>query len=210
MRAVTVLVYSDQRMFGSALADSLDGAAFHVLGVVDRSDALRVEVGCLQPEVCAIDVADGDEGAHLFRTVRSECPGTRIVVLAGDGLARLWEAYETGLVDGAVSKSQGLDTIRTAVGRAARGERFAPAVPRPSTSPPPAVVSLTVREHQILRLLAHGATTRQILATLAISPNTLRTHVQHVLNKLHAHTRAQAVQVALTARLLLDSDEDVS
>jgi DNA-binding NarL/FixJ family response regulator len=211
MRAVTVLVYSPQRMFCSALAVSLDDEGHQVLGVVEHADDLPVEVRRIQPEVCAMDLAAAEDvEENLLDVVRRECPDTHIVVLTCRDDAVLWQAYDAGLVDAVVSKTHGLDTIRTAIDRAALGERFALASARPSPTPRPAHVSLTAREWEILRLLARGATTHQIMAALAISRNTLRTHVQHLLDKLHAHTRAQAVQNALTTRLLVDSDQVVS
>jgi DNA-binding NarL/FixJ family response regulator len=211
MRAVSVLVYSAQRMFCTALADSLDDEVHQVCAVVGRADDLRVAARGARPDICAIDVGAGDRAAYrLFEAVRSECPDTHIVVLTSSADASLWRAYDAGLVDAVVSKIHGLDTIRTSIDRAALGERFALASARPAATPRPAHVSLTAREREILRLLAHGATTRQIMAALTISPNTLRTHVQHLLNKLHAHTRAQAVQAAVKARLLVESDEVVS
>jgi DNA-binding NarL/FixJ family response regulator len=211
MRAVSVLVYSDQRMFCSALADSLDDEGHQVRAVVARADDLRVEARRAKPDICAMDVGAGDRAADkLFEAIRSECPDTRIVVLTSSDDASLWQAYDAGLVDAVISKIHGLDTIRTSIDRVALGERFALASARPSVIPRSAHVSLTAREYEILRLLARGATTHQIMTAMTISPNTLRTHVQHLLNKLHAHTRAQAVQAALTARLLVESDKVVS
>lgn len=211
MRAVSVLVYSDQRMFCSTLAEALDNGAHQVRAAVDRVENLRTETRGARPDVCVMDVrADHGDADDLFVAVRTECPGTHIVVLTSSDDPAVWRAYDAGLVDAVVSKIHGLDTIRTAIDRASLGERFALASPRPPAPPRAGRVSLTAREREILRLLARGATTRQIMATLAISPNTLRTHVQHVLNKLHAHTRAEAVQAALRGRLLVEFDEVVS
>ena len=52
---------------------------------------------------------------------------------------------------------------------------------------------LTQRELQVLRLLANGTGTRQGAKALGISPNTLRTHVQNLLQKLGVHSRLEAV-----------------
>lgn len=56
---------------------------------------------------------------------------------------------------------------------------------------------LTLTETKVLRLIAAGLTTRQIAAELHMMPNTARTHAQNINAKLHAHTRAQAVSVAM-------------
>lgn len=61
---------------------------------------------------------------------------------------------------------------------------------------------LTARELQVLQLLAQGLRASQIAEELTISPKTVASHVQHVLIKLGAHTRAQAVAFAYEARLI--------
>jgi len=71
-------------------------------------------------------------------------------------------------------------------------------VPTNSTAPAP----LTRRERDVLRCLAAGMTAREIAASLLISHNTARNHVQNVLHKLNAHNRAQAVASAYSHGLL--------
>jgi PAS domain S-box-containing protein len=68
----------------------------------------------------------------------------------------------------------------------------------PSGEPP----KLSPRELEVLRLLSAGATTHAIAAALFISPATVRTHVQAILHKLGAHTKLEAVSIALQHRLV--------
>jgi DNA-binding CsgD family transcriptional regulator len=56
---------------------------------------------------------------------------------------------------------------------------------------------LTGRECDVLRLIADGLTDRQIAARLQVAPDTARTHTRNALEKLNAHTRAQAVALAI-------------
>lgn len=208
MRPVSVVVWDDQRMFASALATSLENATTHrVLGVVERAEDLPAELQSLHPDVCVMDVVDhGRTRTALINAIRVESPEVRVLVLTSSDNADLWEAYEAELVDAVVTKSHGLDTIRTAIDRVALGERFAVAFARPPVPVRTMPVSLTERERDILRMLARGADTHQIMEALAISRNTVRTHVQHLLDKLHAHTRAQAVQIAMATHLLREPD----
>ena len=60
----------------------------------------------------------------------------------------------------------------------------------------PAASPLTAREREVLDLLAQGLDQNQIAKELVISPKTVATHIQHVLPKLGAHSRAQAVAIA--------------
>ena len=60
----------------------------------------------------------------------------------------------------------------------------------------------TRREHQVLKLLAEGGSTSAIAEQLHISRFTVRNHIQKILSKLGAHSRAEAVAVALRNHLL--------
>ena len=60
----------------------------------------------------------------------------------------------------------------------------------------PATLPLTEREREILRLLAIGATSASIADSLCISHKTVRNHIQHILEKLGAHSRLQALAIA--------------
>jgi DNA-binding CsgD family transcriptional regulator len=55
---------------------------------------------------------------------------------------------------------------------------------------------LTPREREVLGHLADGHTTREIATLLGISVSTVRNHIEHILHKLHAHSRLEAVAVS--------------
>ena len=74
--------------------------------------------------------------------------------------------------------------------------RVAPRPDRAEPASPSVGASLTMREREILRFLAHGLSQAQIAKELFISPKTVGGHIQHVLTKLEVHSRAQAVAVA--------------
>lgn len=61
---------------------------------------------------------------------------------------------------------------------------------------------LTQREREVISLLAEGYGTGEIAHQLSISPNTVRNHVQHILQKLQVHSRVEAVTYALKHNLV--------
>jgi DNA-binding NarL/FixJ family response regulator len=65
-----------------------------------------------------------------------------------------------------------------------------------------AFADLTTRESEVLRLLARGLNQEEIARALAISPATVGTHIQRILNKLDVHSRTQAVALAYRERLV--------
>jgi DNA-binding CsgD family transcriptional regulator len=72
----------------------------------------------------------------------------------------------------------------------------AAASPRSEPAELPQAPSLTEREREVLRHLAAGHTTRQIADVLCISTATVRNHIQHILAKLGAHSRLEALAIA--------------
>jgi PAS domain S-box-containing protein len=74
-----------------------------------------------------------------------------------------------------------------------------PAVPVTMRDPAPEISStlpLSEREQEVLRLIAAGEDTKVIADRLCISPATVRNHIQHILEKLDAHSRLQALAIA--------------
>jgi len=67
---------------------------------------------------------------------------------------------------------------------------------------------LTMREHEVLALMAFGLANKEIAARLSLSRRTVESHIDHILGKLDAPTRARAVAIAGRAGLLDDSDDD--
>jgi PAS domain S-box-containing protein len=65
------------------------------------------------------------------------------------------------------------------------------------TEPKTLLKDLTQREHEILTLMAQGYGTREIAQELSISTNTVRNHIQHILEKLQVHSRLEAVAFAI-------------
>ena len=84
--------------------------------------------------------------------------------------------------------------------------------PRPARSLSPedqaALASLTPREREVLRWMAHGLTNREIAERLVVSPNTVKKQVDSILSKLGVHTRAAAVRKAILGGLLEDPTDD--
>jgi PAS domain S-box-containing protein len=70
------------------------------------------------------------------------------------------------------------------------------------TRSPAREADLTNRELEVLRLLAKGATTGAIAEQLHISRTTVNNHIQHILRKLNAHTRLEAIRRAELAGLI--------
>ncbi len=122
-------------------------------------------------------------------------------------LALAAEALETGNALGGVPTS--LFVLGVALLFAALGIWLGmELVPRPAPTPfvrnAPAVKALGIspRECAVLNLLADGASNKAIARQLAISPNTVKTHVARLFEKLNARSRTQLVRNARELRVL--------
>jgi len=69
------------------------------------------------------------------------------------------------------------------------------------TPPLPELPHLTPRQSEVLRMLEHGRSTRQIAQELHLSPETVRNHIRHVLRALGVHSRLEAVTLVRRQQL---------
>jgi DNA-binding NarL/FixJ family response regulator len=205
-----VLVVDDHQMFAESVARILgDEADLEVVGVVGNAADARAAAASAQPDVVLLDFGLPDlDGATTARLLRDEHPSTQIVMLTGqidDGVFAA--AIEAGCV-GVVTKDKASSELLSAVRAAGAGElaippatlaRLLPILRRDGQSAKP---QLTSREHEVLELLAEGASTVTIAERLVVSPHTVRNHVQRILVKLEVHSKLEAVAVALRLGLV--------
>ena len=209
---VRVLLVDDQALFREALATLLQvRPEIEVVGEArDGDDAVR-QVAALRPDVVLMDLhMPVLDGTAATRRLRVEHPGTRVLALTTfDDDEDVFAALRAGAV-GYLLKDVTSDRLVEALLAAARGEsvlqpsvaarvvaRFAQLPDDGPPRPQPLVVPLSDRELEVLRLLADGASNREIAAALFLAEGTVKNHVTNVLAKLGARDRTQA---ALRAR----------
>jgi two-component system nitrate/nitrite response regulator NarL len=204
---VDILICDDHGMFAGGLADALSGTGSDVVATTSDPDQVGRLVEDLRPEVFLMGARySGVERLDVLPHVRKASPGTSLMLLASASTS-VWDAFDSGQVAAVVTKQCTFATIERSLERVRRGERFTLGIDRPSVNrTPTGDVPLTPRERDVLREMVAGATTSEMSRALDISVNTVRTHVQHVLDKLGVGTRVQAAQLAVERRLL-DPDE---
>jgi DNA-binding NarL/FixJ family response regulator len=165
-----------------------------------------VEVRGCAPDVVLLDrrLPDGD-AIDVIGKLTAAGAG-RVLVLTGEATAsvaaRVAEAGGAGLL----LKSASLDELEDAVRKVADGEvvfgpEFLAGVLNRLTGRTPSAM-LTARERQTLGHLADGATTTEMADRLGVAHNTVRNHVQRVLEKLGARSKLEAVAIARREGLL--------
>jgi DNA-binding NarL/FixJ family response regulator len=212
---VRVLVVDDQALFREALATLLEvRPEIEVVGEAANGAQALDRVATLRPDVVLMDLhMPVLDGIAATRRLRVEQPGIRVLALTTfDDDEDVFAALRAGAV-GYLLKDVSSERLVEALLAAARGEsvlqpsvaakvvaRFARmADDEPVPRPQPLVVPLSDRELEVLRLLAEGASNREIAAALFLAEGTVKNHVTNVLAKLGARDRTQA---ALRARAL--------
>ncbi|HEV8653220.1 MAG TPA: response regulator transcription factor [Actinomycetes bacterium] len=165
-------------------------------------------VGRLRPDLVVVD-ADLALVSRptLVETVLDQLPETRVMLLTQEiDLELLLAAIRSGAV-GVVGKKSGTRTVLRAVQAALDGEGVVPRAMLPelfrrlldlgerATDSP--LNRLSPREREVLALLGRGWNNARIGRELFISPHTVRTHVQNILQKLEMHSKLEAATFAM-------------
>jgi DNA-binding NarL/FixJ family response regulator len=209
-RPITVVIADDQRMVRRGLAVML-GSEADIEVVAEAGDG-REAVALVRrfaPRVALFDIRMPIlDGLTAAREVLAQCPATQVLILTTfDADEYVYEALRAG-VSGFLLKDAPADQLVTAVRSLAAGDalidpvitrrlisRFALAA-RPRGALPDELRSLTVRELDVLRLLARGLSNNEIARELVVEESTVKTHVSRILIKLNLRDRVQAVVFA--------------
>jgi two-component system, NarL family, response regulator LiaR len=209
LRPIRVLIADGDDLARNAIRTALADGRLSVVGqAADAPQAVSLASRC-EPDVILLDAGLPPEGGlaamHELSAVVPEaraillgCPeedDAGLIALAHGAAGYLSRGIELGSLAHAV---EGVMAGEAAISRALAGllidhvrelsTRLAGM--RPVRSP------LTTREWEVLDLLRQGASTAQIAKDLVLSPDTVHSHVQHILRKLHAHSRAEAIAIA--------------
>ena len=202
MPPISLLIVDDHTLFRQGLVSLLLGEpGFRVLGeAACGEEALRLAAE-LQPDVVLMDVKmPGMDGVEATRHLLERMPQVRVLMLTvSDEDESLFAAIQAG-ARGYILKNADADDLLSAIRSVHAGEaaisppmaaRLFQAL-RAGALPSNALASaLTEREQAVARLLAQGASNRQIAEALVITENTVKTHVRNVLKKLELRSRGQ-------------------
>jgi DNA-binding NarL/FixJ family response regulator len=202
---IRVLIVDAHKMFADSLTIRLDteldleviGCAFDLPTGVRDAERTR-------PDVAIVEAPLHDrDGAGAAGAILGASPTTQILMLARiQDDAGLGAAVDAGC-SGFITQDESTAELVAAVRQLAAGESYMSSqfmsklMPRLGTNYRGLGADLTTREREVLELLAEGTATSSIASQLFVSVNTVRQHVQRVLFKLSAHSKLEAVAIAV-------------
>ncbi len=211
---IKVLIADDHSLVRQGLRRYLEMAGdIEVLGEASNgAEVLKlIENGQGEPDIVLLDIRMPEmDGLETARRIRVRHPGIGIIMLtAYDDRQFVVEAVRAG-ARGYVLKARDaehlIQTVRLVAGGnmvidpqlvVALAEELSDAKERDRKAE-----TLTAREVEVLQLLAFGRTNKDIAEELFISPDTVKTHLEHIFEKLGASDRTAAVAEALRRHLI--------
>jgi DNA-binding NarL/FixJ family response regulator len=207
---ISVLLADDQALVRGGFRMILDAEEdIEVAGEAENGSDALTQTRELGPDVILMDIRmPGLDGIAATRQIVAEGLPSRVLVLTTFDEERIvYDAMKAG-ASGFLLKTAPPTKLTDAVRTIAAGEALlAPAItrrlveefvrrPPPGQAVPDQLQDLTEREREVLRLIARGLSNAEIAAELVVSEATVKTHVNHVLQKLNLRDRVQAVVLA--------------
>ena len=204
---LSILIVDDDRLFADAARLVLQENGVERVAVISDPEAALLATRTQQPDavLLEIDRADGRGRALLLELLSQPVAGkVAVFTRAPERAIQPGRMHPHGVIDKACPPDQLLPTLMKVV----NGEVVIPEESSGRELGSGDVLAallqeqLTKREKQMLRLLMEGQSSQEIATQLALTQNTVRTHIQSLLKKLQVHSRVEAAALAAKHQLV--------
>jgi DNA-binding NarL/FixJ family response regulator len=215
--AIRVMICDDHALFRRGLTMVLESEeGIEVVGEAEDGEDAVAKAEELAPDVVLMDVRmPRISGIEATKSIAEAVPTAKILMLTvSDEEDDLYDAIRAG-ASGYLLKEISIEEVATAIRAVISGQslispsmasklltefnNLAKRADERQSVPTP---RLTDRELEVLKLVAQGMSNREIATELYISENTVKNHVRNILEKLHLHSRMEAVVYAVREKLL--------
>jgi len=217
----SVVIVDAERVLAESMAVALEASlGVGTVRVVTTASSCHEAIAEKSVDLAILSCAIGN--ANPFEVCAVLAPQTNVVVVPRDqeldgALVRTLESGGLGVVSPDIGVPELIRTVQAAlrgeacVPRGLLGEVLRLLVQRRRTDREvlDRYSRLTARERQTLLQMARGLSNEQIAADLVVSTSTVRSHAQHVLDKLEVHSRSEAITIAIEHQLVDPRTGDV-
>lgn len=204
MNKIRILIVDDHAIVRTGLAALLGSIPdFEIVGEASNGSIAVSKAIKLNPDVIVMDlVMPKMGGVEATTEILSKLPDTKILILTSFGtseeLSRVFSAGATG----AILKNTANSALVSSIRRIAKGNRVvSPEIENMLANEPP-IPELSSRQRDILESLTRGLTNNEIAMQFEISPESVKTHIAKLFEKIGAGNRSEAVSIALRKHLL--------
>lgn len=210
IRALRILLVDDQPLFLDGLQNLLKARGLTVIGLAHDGLEAFDQVKALRPDVVLMDIEMPNcNGIEATRLIKAEFPDTKVVLLSvTETDENLLDAVKYG-ASGYLLKNMDAKQIFTMLGAAVRGEsQIAPGLasrlltefnqaggePRPASFRAESVpAELTMRQWEVLRLVARGLTYKEVGSQLTLTERAIKYHMSQILERLQLKNREEGI-----------------
>ena len=201
---ITCLICDDHEVVREGLRLSLSRSEnIRVVGEAADGNAAVTLAKRRRPNVVILDVRmPVMDGLAAAKAIAAEVPETSVLMFTAFAeRSLLTRGLEAG-AKGYILKEAPHQTLVRAIQKVADGDGYVDPALMPALLSKERENMLTAREREILQLLADGMSNADVAQQLFISQETVKSHVRHILAKLEAETRTQAVAIALREAMI--------
>jgi DNA-binding NarL/FixJ family response regulator len=198
-KPIRILVVDDHFMVRMGLSASLNVERdMQVVAEAGTGEAALEAYGKHHPNLVIMDVRlPGMSGAESTASILRAFPEAQVLMLSThSGEEEIYRALQAG-AHGYILKSAVREELLRAIREVHAGRRYLDSVVAPLLAERMSHRSLTIRELEVLQMVAKGMGNKEIASVLNIAEVTVKLHVSHVLEKLDARDRTEAATVAL-------------
>ncbi len=206
-----LLIVEDDPMMQLGLEQTLGSVeGYEILGIADDGPSAIKMASELQPELIVMDIGlPRLDGIATTQHIKAAQPDVHVVMLTSHTTENEVVAALASGADAYCIKGVSIERLKSAIEAAREGATYLdPQVarkimdhlhpPTPNTN----IGELSEREFEVLELMVQGLSNPEIGSRLYLSPNTVKTHVRGIMNKLAVDDRVQAAVVALRTGLV--------
>lgn len=214
MNKIRVLIADDHGIVRAGIRSLLEAYPdIEVVGEASSGWEAIEQAMRLEPDVVLMDIAMGDlSGMEATREIKEQAPRVKVLALTMHDREEYFFAMLKAGALGYVLKESGPDELIAAIRAVHQGEAFlSPAVTkavledyleRRAEGATSRYNQLTLREKEVLRLVAEGKTTQQIADLLHLSPKTVEKHRSSMMHKLGLHNLSELIKYAIRKGLI--------